>query len=237
MLFERFLLFPHSQEMNSTSLIVCPEPLVCLGLRHLLVIEAGLRVCGETARSAEALQLRDLHKPDLTVVCAKHGEDLTLVRDLSKNRPKTSVLVVAHKTEPTQVHRALKAGALGYVMLEDEGGEVLRALTTVRSGGVYVSQRALGGLKLWQSPSSGPSQGIEVLSDRELEIFHLIGDGLRTKEIAYMLSISVKTVETHKQRMKEKLRLPSCSDLNRHASSSSGMSMNMNGRRRHPGSD
>ncbi|MCA1963372.1 MAG: response regulator transcription factor [Prosthecobacter sp.] len=165
----------------------------------------------------EALQLRDLHKPELTVVCAKHGEDLALVRELGRARPKTRVLVVAHHAEPTQVQRALKAGALGYVMLEDEEAEVLRALMTVMAGGVHVSQRAMRGLQWWLGNPAGMVNSVDALSDRELEIYHLIADGVRTKEIAYMLNISVKTVETHKQRMKEKLNLRTCAELNRHA--------------------
>ena len=188
-----------------------------MGLRHLMVLEAGWQVCGEAARAAEALELAARHEPHLVVMCSQEGEDLALIRDLGRRRAGPQVLVVAHTTTTTQVHRALRAGALGYVMLGDTTEELLRAVTAVCGGSLYVSQRAAGGLMQLLRQAKADAAGVNQLSDREMEIFRLMRRGLGTKEIAASLGISVKTVETHKQRMKEKLRLTTCAELNQHA--------------------
>ena len=188
-----------------------------MGLRHLMILEAGWQVCGEVTRADEVLELAAQHDPHLVVISSQQGEDLTLIRELGRRRPGPQVLVVAHETTTQQVHRALKAGALGYVMLGDAPEELMRAVTAVCCGSLYVSQRAAGGLMQLLRQAKADAAGVNQLSDREMEIFRLIRRGLGTKEIAASLGISVKTVETHKQRMKEKLRLATCAELNQHA--------------------
>ena len=206
----------------ATCLIVSSEPLVCLGLRHLLVLEAGLRVCGEAATASEALYLQELHRPFLVVISSLHGEDLTLIRDLHRGQTVPGILVVAHQANAQQVPRALRAGARGYVTLEDNQQELLRAIAAVRADSLYVSHRASEGLMTRLAQPGGSERELDSLSDREMEIFQLMSNGLGSKQIAGYLNISVKTVETHKQRMKDKLNLNTCAELNRHAFQNSG---------------
>jgi len=181
-------------------------------------------VCAETTNSAEALIAQDRHQPALVVISSLHGEDMRLIRELHREPTVPGILIVGHQTTPQQVQRALRAGARGYVTLEDSQSELLRAVAAVCEDSLYVSHRASQGLLARLTQSNSHEGDLDSLSDREMEIFHLMRDGLGSKQIAGSLNISVKTVETHKQRMKDKLNLHTCAELNRHAFMSTGQS-------------
>ncbi len=209
--------------MTETSvLIVSQELLLRLGVRQFMMQEAGLRCCGEAASSAEAMDLQARHRPCLVVVaaCLSSGEAPRLVRDLRRGIPEQRVLVVGRATEPDLVRRVLQAGARGYVSSLDDVMELRLAVASVLGGHLHVS-RAVADCITMESRASAAAAGqdrlamLRQLSDREMEVFGLMGRKLGCKEIALHLSISVKTVETHKQRMKDKLGLQHGAELQR----------------------
>jgi DNA-binding NarL/FixJ family response regulator len=163
------------------------------------------------------------HRPVLAVLAGSVGSEEMprWVRELHRVRAQLPVLVIGHGADPLCVQRVLRAGALGFVSCADEATEVLLAVASVRSGHLHVSKAAAGCL-LMDLVRGVPNQAkasLGMLSDREMEVFNLVGAGMGCKEIANKLNISVKTVETHKQRMREKLRLNTGSELNRMAAS------------------
>ena len=202
-------------------LLVAHEPLMRLGLRHFLIHEMSLRRCTEAATAHEALDAQAAHHPALVVLasCGASGEAARLIRDLRRCRADQRVLVVGRAAEPDHVRRVLQAGALGYVTSLDDLAELRIAVASVMSGSLHVSKSSAAGVMTeWRGgPNAARQEGTELslgtLSDRELEVFRLVGRGLGCKEIAAALHISVKTVETHKMRMKEKLGLTTASQL------------------------
>lgn len=206
---------------DASILIISQEPLLRLGVRQFMIQEAGLKCCGEATSSGEALDLQGRFQPCLVVVatCLASGEAPRLVRDLRRARPDQRVLVVGRATEPDLVRRVLQAGARGYVSSLDEVTELRLAVASVLGGHLHVSRSVADCMTMGPvtKPATGPDQQalLRHLSDRELEVFQLIGRKLGCKEIAANLSISVKTVETHKQRMKDKLGLQHGAELQR----------------------
>lgn len=219
--------------MSETSvLVVAPEPLMRLGLRHFLFTEAKVKHCLEVTSAAEALDVQANLRPTMVVMAAS-AEAPRLIRDLRRCRPDQRVLVVGRAAEADYVRRVMQAGALGYVTSLDDLAELRLAVASVMSGSLHVSKSAAGGLMMEirggaaRAESAEPS--LSVLSDRELEVFQLVGKGLGCKEIAVRLSISIKTVETHKQRMKDKLSLPNGSELLRLSMAHHARSQSKNG--------
>ena len=207
---------------DTSILIVSQEPLLRLGLRQFMAQEAGLKCCGETASIADALDLQGRFQPCLVVVAASlaAGEAPRFVRDLRRGRPDQRVLVLGRAAEPDLVRRVLQAGARGYVSSLDEISELRLAVASVLSGHLHVSRSVADCMtmgSMMNAISSEPDSQALVrrLSDREMEVFGLMGRKLGCKEIALSLSISVKTVETHKQRMKDKLGLHHGAELQR----------------------
>lgn len=200
-------------------LVIAAEPLLRLGLRHFLTGELGIRRCVEAVTASAALDAQAAHKPVLVVLaaCVTSSEAPRLIRDLRRCRADQRVLVVGRAGDADHVRRVMQAGALGFVTNLDDLGELRLAVASVMSGSLHVSKSVAGGLMQdlrGGSPRSEASEpSLNVLSDRELEVFQLVGKGLGCKEIAINLNISVKTIETHKQRMKDKLNLPNGAEL------------------------
>ncbi|HCN76949.1 MAG TPA: hypothetical protein DIT13_07120 [Verrucomicrobiales bacterium] len=215
------LSFPvHVMNPAAVSLIVSKEPLVRLGMRHFLMESAGISVCLEACGSMDAMRQLMEHKPALVIVfaCDRPLEVVRLVRELRRKRRSQPVLVVSRTAEEDHVRRCLDAGVLGYTTTGDDLNELRLACAAVMRGDMHLSksaarviQGANGHSKNWHGGM--PASGTKALTVREVEVFRLMGSGLGCKELAAQLGISVKTVETHQMRLKEKLQARSCDEL------------------------
>ena len=203
-------------------LIVHASPVLRLGLSTLVGSLDHLRVCGQTADAREALELFARHRPAVVVagLTLRHGDGIGLIKDLRKASPEIRVLVLSNRTDPLSLQRSFRAGARGYLAAHDDLSEIPRALAQIMAGEFYASPSvarlllrvvAEGGLR----PIATEGQ----LSDRELQIFGLIGRGLGASRVAKELHLSVKTIETHRMRIKQKLGVQSGVELNRRAES------------------
>ncbi|MFZ5895096.1 MAG: response regulator transcription factor [Myxococcota bacterium] len=198
-------------------LLVDDHPLIREGLRTLLERESDLRVCAEAGSIAEAMQALSTHAPDILLVDislgGENGLDLiSRVRSLPSDVP---ILVLSMHPEALYAERVLCLGANGYLNKQTPLGTVLTAIRQVLAGGMFVSQSVTDAiLRSLASSSRGKvSLGFERLSNRELEVFRLVGSGLSSSQIADNLHISPKTVETHRARIKEKLGIESSAEL------------------------
>lgn len=202
-------------------LIVDDHPLVRQGLTSLINRSPDLRVIGQAPDSKGALAIMAEEEPAVAVVdlSLAGGSGIDLIKEIGKRHPSVIVLVLTMHDELFYAERALRAGARGYVMKGEETDEVLEAIRRVRKGEVYVSEH-LHSTLVQRAASPGPnapSSAVENLSDRELEVFELVGRGQPTREIAKQLTVSVKTVETHRHRIKEKLGLSTGTQMVRYA--------------------
>ena len=201
--------------------LVDDHPIVLSGLSRLVDQEDDLTVCGGASGAAEALSSVQEARPDIVLldISLDDGNGLELARTLQSECPDVFLLVLSMHDESIYAERALRAGARGYVMKQEAPEMVLDAIRTVLQGEMYLSPRMTSTF-LKQIVNSGREQGrvgVKQLSDRELEVFQLVGQGLATREIAERLHLSVKTVETHRSRTKAKLGLVSSSELTHHA--------------------
>lgn len=202
-------------------LIVDDHPIVRQGLRRLIDQEEDLSVCGEaeTVRDARAA-IRELN-PDAIIVdiSLKQGDGIELVRDARAHYPTLPILVLSMHDETIYAERMLSAGANGYIMKQAASEQFLVAVRRVLEGGIYVSE-AVGNSMIQKFASGGSyisSNPIDRLSNRELQILHLIGKGSSTRETAEALNLSIKTVESHRQRIKRKLNLTTGAQLVQYA--------------------
>ena len=204
--------------------IVDDHPFLREGLKEFVNQQADFTVCGEAGSVSEALEKIGPAKPDVAMVdlSLDGSSGLDLIKDLAVRFARLPVLVLSMHDESLYAERSLRAGALGYVMKREPMSTVLLALRRVATGQCYVSDKMAGKL-IHQSlgrPAAAPTATPEeLLSDRELEVFELIGQGHRRSTIADALHISAKTVETHTERIKEKLHLATADDLRQHATS------------------
>jgi DNA-binding NarL/FixJ family response regulator len=197
------------------------HPVVRNGLRMLIDDEPDLIVCGEAGDADEAIRVLDAKKPDLVIVdlSLKGSSGLELIKRIKSRTTTSKMLVSSMFDESLYAERVLNAGALGYVSKQEAMEKVVEAIRCVLSGRVYLSaamsDRMLHRLARDQkAPERSP---VETLSDRELEVFELIGRGRTTAEIANQLHLSVKTVETHREKVKAKLGLKSAAELYQYA--------------------
>ncbi len=202
-------------------LLVDDHPFMRAGLAHLIDRQPDLRVCGEAGNPAEAFQQLGRLKPDLvlTDLTMPGRSGLEFIKDLLSTEPGLTVLVMSMHDEAVFAERALRAGARGYIMKEAGGENLLTAIRQVLRGEVYVSPRMSSRIlaNLSGSRPRHSSSPIEKLTDREFEIFQLIGHGKSTRDIAAQLSLSPKTVDVHRSHLKEKLDLKDVTALIRHA--------------------
>jgi DNA-binding NarL/FixJ family response regulator len=201
-------------------LLVDDHPLVRKGMIALISQVENLAVCGECASKEEALHLVEECRPDLVIVdiSLKSGNGLELVKELTSSHPGLRLLVCSMHEEGLFAERCLRAGASGYVNKEAAGSEILDAIATVRSGKTFLSPQLADRL-LQRMVSGGPAEQspMESLTDRELEVFGLIGQGLTTRQIAERLGLSYKTIESYRENIKAKLSLKNAAELCRHA--------------------
>ena len=202
-------------------LVVDDHPLMRKGLVMALQAEPDLVVCGQASNAEDGLGLIERENPDLVIVdiSLPGMSGLELIKHMHAIRPSIRALVVSRHDEALYAERAIRAGARGYVMKLEAGEVMIKAVRRVLNGGIYISdeinERLLLGLAsgheaIAQSP-------LEILSDRELEVFELTGRGFGTREIAERLHLSVKTVESYRARIKNKLSLSSAAQLMQHA--------------------
>jgi len=202
-------------------LIVDDHPITRGGLAELIRHEDDLTVCGEAESAAEALEKARSTRPDLVLVdiTLPGRSGLELIKDLQSLRPNLPTLVLSMHDEALFAERALRAGARGYIMKHEGGDKVIRAIRVVLGGEVYVSEgvsrRVLAGLSA--AGHRALHSPIEQLSDREFEVFQLLGEGLTTHQIGRRLNLSSKTVETHRMNIKVKLGFKSSCELIAHA--------------------
>jgi DNA-binding NarL/FixJ family response regulator len=205
--------------------LVDDHPIVQQGLTMLIDAQSNLQVCGQSATAGEALRTIASVGPDVVIVdlSLKGSSGLGLIKELHVRHPKLAILVLSMHDETLFAERALRAGALGYVMKQEPGSVVLSALRKVLKGELYVSDRvsqmALNSLR--RGAAVGVASPVGQLSDRELEVLELIGRGLKTGEIAQTLHISVKTVQSHRANLKSKLHLEDSGKLALYASARS----------------
>lgn len=202
-------------------LIVDDHPIIRQGLSELINHEPDLIVCGHAEDAPEALVKIKESEPDMVIVdiSLKETSGMDLTKDIKAQYPNLPVLALSMHDEALYAERMLRAGAKGYVMKAEATENVVTAIRKILSGQIYVSdkmavkmvRKLVGG-----SPDAGAS-AIERLSDRELEVFRMIGQGFGTRQIAERLHLSIKTIETYREHIKEKLNLADASELLQYA--------------------
>jgi DNA-binding NarL/FixJ family response regulator len=198
-------------------LIVDDHPIVREGLSHLLNREPDLRVEWQASSMQEALQICRAHAPDMAVVdiSLSDGSGIELIRSLRSINPGMPVLVMSVHDESLYADRALQAGARGYLMKHTGPKHIVAAIRHVKEGQIYVSDKIrLQLLERAAAKTGGAAQtALSQLSDRELEVFQLIGQGLKKSAIALQLKRSVNTVEAHRASIKKKLNVRDAAQL------------------------
>jgi len=213
---------PKAKPTQKRLLIVDDHPMMRTGLAQLIDSEGDLKVCAEADNAGQAINVVSKQRFDLALVDIslpdKNG--LELIKDLRAITPELPILVVSMHDEMSYAERVLRAGARGYIMKQEGGEKFLQAIRRVLAGQVYVSEKMSARIL---ETLSGSSQGqntnspVRRLSDREFEVFQLIGQGVGTKEIAIRLRLSIKTVEVHRANIKQKLNLTTSTELVRYA--------------------
>lgn len=197
--------------------VVDDHPIVRSGLAQLINREADLAVCGEAETAREALDSMEELAPDIVVVdISLNGPDgLDLLKNIRARNANLPVLVLSMHDESIYAERALRAGANGYIMKQEGTDRVLVALRRILGGEVYVSSRIASKMLRHAvgRPVSESRTPVDNLSDRELEVLRLIGEGLGTRQIAGQLHLSIKTVETYQGHIKDKLGLKNAREL------------------------
>ena len=198
-------------------ILVDDHPVLREGLAKLINHEAGLSICGQYEDAARAFAAIPTLQPDLAIIdlSLKGSSGLELIKNSRASYPKLIILVLSMYDESLYAERSLRAGAAGYIMKQEASEKILSAIRQVLQGGIYLSEKMSS--KLMHQLVGGKSQeagsSMERLSDRELEIFGLIGQGMGTRKIAEQLHLSVKTVESHRSHIKEKLNLKDANEL------------------------
>lgn len=199
-------------------LIVDDHPVVREGLALRISQQPDLEVCGSAADVAEALHLATTTQPDVAIIdiALKTGNGIDLIKRIKAHGVPVRMLVLSMYNESLYAERVLRAGAMGYINKENAPDQIINAIRQVLAGNVYLSEsmikrvlhRAVG-----ETNESGVHSDMESLSDRELEVFKLIGQGMNTIQIAETMHLSIKTVETYRARIKQKLNLSTMSEL------------------------
>jgi DNA-binding NarL/FixJ family response regulator len=211
------------KDSRTKILLVDDHAVVRFGTAQLINRQADMIVCGEEEDASRALNAIGTLKPDLVIadISLKDSSGLELMRNIKAQYPKLPVLVVSAHDESVYAEVAFRAGALGYLMKEEALEKIVTAIRRVLTGAIYVSdslaarmlqQQVRGQSNVHESP-------VKSLSDRELEVFQLIGRWKKTREIAEELHLSVKTIEYYREQIKRKLGLQSAAELTQHATS------------------
>lgn len=198
-------------------LLVDDHPIVRQGVQLLVNAEAGMCVCGTAESPADALTQIEATRPTIAIVdlSLKDGSGLDLIKDVKIRYPEVAVLVLSMRDDSFYAERALRAGAMGYITKEESTERIVEGIRRVLAGEVYLtdslSAQLLG--RMVDQNTSLDASPIHDLTDRELQVFDMIGQGKTTREIAETLSLSVKTIESHREHIKNKLGLANATEL------------------------
>ncbi len=197
-------------------LIVEDHPIFSKGLAALLTSQPLFSIAGEAENSSDAMEIIRTKQPDLAVVDLNLGNEdgLDFIKNVHAIQPQLKILVLSMHDERYYASRAIKAGASGYIMKEEAGSSVLTAIRTVMQGKIYLSKKeSVRSKENRINTAVEKKDSISALSDRQLQIFTFMGQGLGTVEIAARLGLSTKTVDTHKEHMKLKLHCETSQEL------------------------
>lgn len=212
---------PAKDRLRKRVFLVDDHPLVREWLTNLINQQIDLTVCGESETAPQALQAIAVAKPDVAVVdlSLKDSSGIELIKSLRESQPGVAVLVLSMHDESQYAERALRAGARGYVMKRETTRKVIEAIRRILEGRIYVSEKVAESMagQVAHRKSSPDRSPVEQLSDRELEVFEMLGQGQGTRQIAESLRVSVKTVQAYCARIKDKLNLNSATELLREA--------------------
>jgi len=212
---------PSPDRKKKRVFLVDDHPLVREWLTNLINQQPDLAVCGESETAPQALQAIAHSKPDVAIVdlSLKDSSGIELIKGLKQSHPNVAVLVLSMHDEAHYAERALRAGARGYVMKRETTRKVIEAIRRILEGKLYVSERVTEAMtgRFVEGKRSGNFSPIDELSDRELEVFEMLGQGQGTRQIAETLRVSVKTIQAYCARMKEKMNLNSATELLREA--------------------
>lgn len=202
-------------------LLVDDHPIVRQGLAALVSHEGDLVVCGEADDPDAGLTLVEQLHPDVVVSDLSFGglSGIEFIKDIKARFPRMPVLILSMHDEAHYADRALRAGAMGYIMKHAGGSRVVDAIRQVMSGQIYLSPEVTTQLvkTAIEGPHEASASPIDQFSDRELEVFALIGQGLSTRQIAKKLHLSTKTIDSHRSKIKTKLNLKNSTELVHHA--------------------
>ena len=202
---------------KSRIIVVEDHPVLLDGLRQLIGSQPDLACVGAADNTSDAKRVVEQSKPDLMVLDLrlKAGDALELLKSVRVEHPQLKMLVLSQYDELIFAERALRAGASGYIMKENATDEVLRAVRKVLAGELYFSERVAAAVlqrTLREKPSASRA-GVEALSDREMQVFQLLGASYSSREIAEQFHLSRKTIETHCEKIKHKLNLHTAAEL------------------------
>ena len=203
--------------------VVDDHPIVRERLGELIAQETDLEICGEAEDAITALKAIEIQRPDIAVVdiTLKDTYGIELIKNLKDRCPAVPVLVLSMHDESLYGERAIRAGAKGYLNKQEATKKVIPAIRTILAGQMFVSEKMTATILQRMSSGGhkveGGGQPTDVLTDRELEVFQLLGQGLGVKQIADNLFVSVKTVEAHREHIKQKMGFKSSSELLRYA--------------------
>jgi DNA-binding NarL/FixJ family response regulator len=201
--------------------IVDDHPIFCLGLKELLMQENDLEVCALAGNMTEARKVIQKHSPDMAIVDISLGQEngLDLVREISEGEQSILVLVLSMHDEMVWPERALHAGARGYDMKKEASELIVKAVQQIRAGKIFMSEQVMSHMleRFCNNAGCEAINAMELLTDRELEVFRLIGMGLSTRDISERLHLSIKTVGTYRDRIKQKLCIKNAMELTRKA--------------------
>ena len=210
-----------AKDKRARILLVDDHAVVRFGIAQLINRQNDLTVCGEEEEASKALDAIGRLKPDLVIadISLKESSGLELMRNIKAQYPKLPALVVSVHDETIYAEVAFRAGALGYLMKEEALDKVIAAIRRVLGGGIYVSDTLAA--KMLQQQVRGQTDAtvspVKGLSDRELEVFQMIGQWKGTRQIADELHLSVKTIEYYREQIKKKLNLKSAAELTHYA--------------------
>ena len=198
-------------------LIVEDHPLFRAMLRQLVESELEMAVCGETDNIGNAMTIIEQTSPDLAIVdiTLQGASGLELIKNLKALGIALPVLILSMHEEKLYAERVIRAGGRGYISKQEAPAEVVKAIRNVLAGGLYVSERVSSGIvgRLAHHADAAGPEGVEALSDREIEVFLLIGQGLNSREISNRIHLGQSTVDTYRQRIKEKMGLKHAAEL------------------------
>jgi DNA-binding NarL/FixJ family response regulator len=204
--------------MNITKvLIVDDHPIVRQGIRLLVDQEPDMAVCGEADCATEAMKAIENTGPDVAIVdlSLKDSSGLDLIKDIRIRYPDLVVLVLSMRDEFFYAERVLRAGARGYITKEEGTEKVIDGIRKVLAGEICLAEKLAAKMisRMVEGPRVAAGPSVQNLSDRELEVFELLGRGLTTREIAEKLHLSIKTIESHREHIKDKLKLANANEL------------------------